>query len=605
MSVQTNFIDLTEDSPQLSSPVRVILTRSITKRRREAIQNWPAISPLSSSPLVSLGRTRSSRKALPNNTTECTPCNKKTDKTVISLLDTPTPAPLTTSLNNIIEKQDVAPPTITPLQLKLKRALCSKDDLENCPPSVVTSINDNTLIEDDSYTLQLYDTSYLLDNYSASNSTSMAALFPFNNNNNNTAIAADKQPISIPADAIEKQRPKKQKRRKLTDEERQRRKEQKEKEKADKAMAREAKRLEKERQKEKLQIAKAMKKQQQQEKLQMERTTVLEIRKLNVNQDKELALGQMIIVLNNFSLLNDDQTVIREALADITCDVRDASQLSLDSMAHVTWRRRRVARYDNDQQLFLPNSPNTAATEVEEPFVAAILSVTNWMAKTDTTVNTARLVQSLKQVYPNHRPILMIHGIAGYLRKRKNVWHRWYAKRVRNNQQLSQEEEEKEPSDKELGPDQQEIERRFIELQLRHRCLIVLIEQWHEAARWIKQFGSEIAIGPQRKIRAAINGLPRVPSGRDANEGWRIMLEQIYLCGAQAAAAIARQYPSPSALHLAYNACSSPHDAEHMLASLPIHNGSIGTQHTRRLGPTLSRRIYRVFCGNDPNEIVS
>ncbi|KAI8057610.1 hypothetical protein BDF22DRAFT_723 [Syncephalis plumigaleata] len=275
--------------------------------------------------------------------------------------------------------------------------------------------------------------------------------------------------------------------------------------------------------------------------------------------------------------------------------------LLASSIAHVTWRQRRTTRYNEEKQLFLPTSPNTASTEEEKPFVACILPISQFITKTSSSTDVNELMKLIHRSYAKYKPILIIHGFTAYLRKRDTIWHRWYAERVRNNGQSAREE----PSEEELGPDQQEVERRLIDIQLRHRCLMLMIDQWSELARWISQYCGEMSIHSQRSVQSMAHGLPRVPTGKTASDTWRIMLEQVYSCSASAAMAISQRYPTPYALYTAYNACTSSQDAEQMLASLMVNYGPIGAQHARRLGPTLSRRIYRVFCSVNPDEIIS
>ncbi|RKP26398.1 hypothetical protein SYNPS1DRAFT_27906 [Syncephalis pseudoplumigaleata] len=332
-----------------------------------------------------------------------------------------------------------------------------------------------------------------------------------------------------------------------------------------------------------------------------ERAATLEIRQLNTKSDKQAGIRQMVIVLHNFSQLKGGQQAVDDALRDMSCATRSVSDpLLLDGMAHVTWRQRRMARYDEDRRLFLPTSPNTASTEEEKPLVAAVLPIVQLVAKTNTAGDERALMETFRRSYPGHRPMLVVHGLAAYLRKRDATRHRWYAERVRNQGRPTRDE----PTQAELGPDRAEIERRLIVLQLQHRCLIIMVEQWSELAKWIYQCCGELSVHWQKSVQATVHGgLPRVPTGKTATETWRIMLEQVYACGAMAAAAIVQRYPSPYALHSAYSACTSTQRAEQMLASLAISYGPIGAQHTRRLGPTLSRRIYRLFNATDPDEI--
>jgi hypothetical protein len=227
----------------------------------------------------------------------------------------------------------------------------------------------------------------------------------------------------------------------------------------------------------------------------LEKAATLEIRRLNTKPDKQTAMRGMIIVLHNFSLLKEVREVVSQALSEMTCEIRDVTNQSLaSSIAHVTWRQRKITRYDEEKQLFLPTSPNTASTEEEKPFVACILPIAQFITKTKSSTDINEFMKMIRDSYAKHKPILIIHGFNAYLRKRDATWHRWYADRVRNNGRSAREE----PNTEELGPNQKEVERRLIDIQLKHRCLILMIDQWSELARWIGQYCSGLSIHSQR-----------------------------------------------------------------------------------------------------------
>lgn len=66
---------------------------------------------------------------------------------------------------------------------------------------------------------------------------------------------------------------------------------------------------------------------------------------------------------------------------------------------------------------------------------------------------------------------------------------------------------------------------------------------------------------------------------------------------------ISEKYPTLWSLFEAYEACNGDEDmAEYLLADIPVRRGVGTIQTKRRIGPELSKKIYRFLMSHNPDE---
>ncbi|RKP05774.1 hypothetical protein THASP1DRAFT_32392 [Thamnocephalis sphaerospora] len=353
---------------------------------------------------------------------------------------------------------------------------------------------------------------------------------------------------------------------------------------------------------------------QAQKAVQLQQSNALEIRRLNVARDKDDCAREMTVVLGGIAA---EKTAICDALEDVGCAVQVVdTAATLPSSLHsgyITWRRRAIARYDSEQRLFVPLSASRrqrdgGAVELQdEPYTLALLQAADWIAASATQSAHETLVRSLRRNCPQHHLTIVIVGIGAHLRKRKKQWHHWYAACVRSSGSPSNGSEITDasmPDEALLGPDQREIERRLLVLQVDHQCGVILAESWRGAAKWVCRLTREIAFKPYIKTLPSAVGIPHVRSGKNAKDAWIIALEQVQACSNAMAQAVAKKYPTPRSLYTAFLSCDTLHAAEHLLDDIQVVSGPYGAQQVRRLGPTVSRRIYRSLMATDSEETI-
>ncbi len=80
------------------------------------------------------------------------------------------------------------------------------------------------------------------------------------------------------------------------------------------------------------------------------------------------------------------------------------------------------------------------------------------------------------------------------------------------------------------------------------------------------------------------------------------MLRQIHLVEDSSASAVVKHYPTLNSLFTAYQQCATRDQAEKLLADIVVQRYGKSGETNRRLGPALSKRIYTVLMGEDPEE---
>ena len=81
------------------------------------------------------------------------------------------------------------------------------------------------------------------------------------------------------------------------------------------------------------------------------------------------------------------------------------------------------------------------------------------------------------------------------------------------------------------------------------------------------------------------------------------MLEQLFSVSSDISSAIVMHYPSLSSLMQAYQS-SRDETGALLLSEVQIRRGVGTLQQSRRLGPELSKRIFKLFTSEDGNEVV-
>lgn len=82
---------------------------------------------------------------------------------------------------------------------------------------------------------------------------------------------------------------------------------------------------------------------------------------------------------------------------------------------------------------------------------------------------------------------------------------------------------------------------------------------------------------------------------------WKQQICQFNAVGVETAQAIISQYNSPLALVNKYNQCNSSDESELLLQNIQIRRDLGLLSSTRRVGPQLSKKLYKFFTTDDPD----
>lgn len=88
--------------------------------------------------------------------------------------------------------------------------------------------------------------------------------------------------------------------------------------------------------------------------------------------------------------------------------------------------------------------------------------------------------------------------------------------------------------------------------------------------------------------------------GNGLNRLWKQILTTFPLARLETAEAIMNKYPTVSSLMEAYDKCASPNEAELLLQDIQIRRAAGPLSSSRRIGPELSKKVYKFFSTTDP-----
>jgi hypothetical protein len=156
----------------------------------------------------------------------------------------------------------------------------------------------------------------------------------------------------------------------------------------------------------------------------------------------------------------------------------------------------------------------------------------------------------------------------------------------------------------------EQIEAELLKLQIEKQCFIRQTNNLQDTAECIYKFTVAIAERPYRIIQPAFETFCAEVSrssrraATTVNEAWIEQLEQIHSVSRSVAEAIARQYPTPRSLFDLYlSGGLTEREKQNLLADIRVdgRGGTVG----RRIGPTLSKKIYHVFTETNGDKFIN
>lgn len=280
----------------------------------------------------------------------------------------------------------------------------------------------------------------------------------------------------------------------------------------------------------------------------------------------------------------------------------------------VKWRRKKRSEYNEDAARWEPCQPYIAT----EDYVLCMLPAQEFVDMVICEDDTQTLdghVQRLKNSYRNCKLIYLIDGLMTWMRRNQNSRNRAYQAEVlaqvnavnESTEDASTQSKRKRTTKKSKKPEDtppvadDTIEDALLELQVTHNCLIYHTNAAGETAEWIKNFSEHISTVPYRHVQmgnydgaAFCMETGQVKTGEDKVDTFVKMLQEINRVTAPMAYGITSQYPSAVDLLHAMRK-HGPTLLENVRKSAN-KNGALTDS---RIGPAVSKRLYKVFMGLD------
>ncbi|OJJ80339.1 uncharacterized protein ASPGLDRAFT_134836 [Aspergillus glaucus CBS 516.65] len=213
-------------------------------------------------------------------------------------------------------------------------------------------------------------------------------------------------------------------------------------------------------------------------------------------------------------------------------------------------------------------------------------------------------VLHLKQTHPDAKPIYLLEGLTAHMRKNQNARNRAYQAEVRrqldpSTTTTSRRKNQPEPP----SVDDDTIEDALLSLQIHHNALIHHTSAPPESAEWLKTFTEHISTIPYRlelmqgNDSAFCMDVGQVKTGEDRRDTFVKMLQEVNRVTASMAYGVVERYPSVGDL---VGGFKDKDGGVGLLEDVKKSANKNGALTDSRIGPAVSRRLYKVFMGLDP-----
>ncbi|KAH6679476.1 ERCC4 domain-containing protein [Halenospora varia] len=359
----------------------------------------------------------------------------------------------------------------------------------------------------------------------------------------------------------------------------------KEAEKAEKERGRERKRQAIEAEKERKRLAK--------EEKSRAKEMATELAKVNtLKTDKKVSTPEMVVEL---SVLLPATLVaqIREffGLLEVECSTLEST------LPMVKWKRKVMSEYNEELGHWEPRPLRITS----EKHVMCIITAKEFveMAMADEKDDLDAHVLQLKTKFTACEIIYLIEGLVPWMKKNRNVKNRKFTASVRGETgepSASQRKKKKEPE----YVDEDMIEDALLELQVVHGVIIHHTMAKIETAEWVVAFTQHISTIPYRKQKESLDTAfcmesGQVKTGDSPDDTFTKMLQEIMRITASVAYSIVAEYPSLQDLVKGLE-----RHGPLGLEDLKKMANKDGAFTDRRIGPSISKRVYNVFMGKDP-----
>ncbi|KAK0103454.1 hypothetical protein ONS95_005477 [Cadophora gregata] len=328
-----------------------------------------------------------------------------------------------------------------------------------------------------------------------------------------------------------------------------------------------------------------------------EKKLATELAKVNtLKTDKKISTPEMIVDLPsslNSILLEQAYKMLRQH--DVEYTDRE-SELPV-----VRWRRKVEAKYNEEAGHWEP----TPLHIQQEKHIMCVLSAQKLVhlitGAEGQDLNTYTL--RLKAKFEPCEVIYLVEGYMGWMRKNKTLLNRQYTAAVRSHVQSQNEAPSTSQRKKKKEPEyvnEDLIEDALLRLQIHHNTFIHHTNAMVETAEWILNFTQHISSIPYKTQKASLDtgfcmDTGQVKTGDDAADTYVRMLQEVFRVTPSIAYGIVAEFPTLRELVKTLKA-QGPLALEDCRKS----TNKDGAFSDKRIGPAISKKIYKVFTESDP-----
>lgn len=346
--------------------------------------------------------------------------------------------------------------------------------------------------------------------------------------------------------------------------------------------------------------------------------------------DKKHTVGEMIVKMPEKLFEKNAGRLAEDVLQQVGVQVEmDSIRIPADAGDVMTWQRKVRSTFDEEKGHWVPTGRMEICDETSHILSILEGSVLVRMVQrdtaqadatagntdgvgaqdsTDTGLSLNAHARLLKRRWPAARPIYLVEGLETYMRKSKNARNRSYQAAVRAQDEVqdaptgTQNKRKRKPKD-DVIVDDEAIEDALLQLQVEHNCLIHHTSSAPETAEWIGNFTEQISSIRYKLVQSATdasfcmdNG--QVRTGEDKEDTYVKMLQEIVRVTLPVAYGVVAKYPTVVGLVRAMR-----QHGPLLLEDLKKCSNKNGAFTDARIGPAISKRIYKIFMGTDPDSM--
>lgn len=158
----------------------------------------------------------------------------------------------------------------------------------------------------------------------------------------------------------------------------------------------------------------------------------------------------------------------------------------------------------------------------------------------------------------------------------------------------------------------------YIDLQLQFNCILKFTENDHNLSSLILSFTKAITVAPEKRLKNLspfsfhVDTMKQYKpirididqTNKTLDQLWKQILQQFSHMGIEQAQAIINQYETIQTLIQAYKQCQTENEAKLLLADIQVRRGAGVLTTTRKIGPQMSEKIWKLFTSIDGNDLL-